>query len=68
MQVGDVILEYDGVRVDNDSHLINLVSLTEVGREVPLLVLRDGKTLKLQDQDGQSTASDSGPHQSARRP
>ncbi|HEV3136835.1 MAG TPA: trypsin-like peptidase domain-containing protein [Pirellulales bacterium] len=43
LQKGDVILEYGGVRIDNDSHLINLVSLTEVGREIPLLVFRDQK-------------------------
>ena len=36
LQKGDVIVQYGGVYVDNDSHLINLVSLTEVGREVPL--------------------------------
>ncbi len=47
LQKGDVILEYGGVRVDNDSHLINLVSLTEVGAEVPLVVFRDQKSFKL---------------------
>jgi serine protease Do len=44
---GDVVLQYDGVRVDNDSHLISLVSLTEVGKEVPLVVFRDRKTLTI---------------------
>jgi serine protease Do len=44
---GDVILEYDGVHVDNDSHLINLVNLTDVGREVPLVVFRNGRTAKI---------------------
>jgi serine protease Do len=44
---GDVILDFGGVRVDNDSHLINLVNLTEVGREVPLVVFRDQKALKV---------------------
>jgi serine protease Do len=47
LQKGDVILEYGGVRIDNDSHLINLVSLTEVGREVPLLVFRDQQVIKV---------------------
>ena len=37
-------------RVENDSHLINLVSLTEVGNEVPLVVFRDRKL----HTDGQS--------------
>ena len=44
---GDVILDFGGVRVDNDSHLINLVKLTEVGREVPLVIFRDQKSLKV---------------------
>jgi serine protease Do len=47
LQPGDVILEYGGVRIDNDSHLINLVNLTEVGREVPLLIYRDQKPMKI---------------------
>jgi serine protease Do len=47
LQAGDVILEYNGVRVDNDSHLINLVNLTEVGREVPIVVYRNGRTQKM---------------------
>lgn len=47
LQPGDVILDYGGVRVDNDSHLINLVNLTEVGREVPLVVFREQKALKM---------------------
>ncbi|MBI3838929.1 MAG: trypsin-like peptidase domain-containing protein [Planctomycetia bacterium] len=47
LQRGDVILEYGGVRIDNDSHLINLVSLTEVGREIPLSILRDQKLMNV---------------------
>jgi len=56
MQIGDVILEYSGVRVDNDSHLINLVSLTEVGKEVPVVVFRDRKIMTLQVRVGTSPA------------
>jgi serine protease Do len=47
LQVGDVILEFNGVRVEQESHLINLVQLTEVGRKVEILVLRGGKPVKL---------------------
>jgi serine protease Do len=47
LQKGDVILEYGGVRVDNDSHLIYLVSLTEIGREVPLTIFRDQKIMNV---------------------
>ena len=35
------------MRIDNDSHLINLVSLTEVGREIPLLIFRDQKLMNV---------------------
>jgi serine protease Do len=47
LQKGDVIVQYGGAYVDNDSHLINLVHLTEVGREVPLSVFRDGQFIKV---------------------
>ena len=47
LQVGDVILQIDGVRVEDDGHLVNLVSLIPVGKQVPLLIFRDGKTLNL---------------------
>jgi serine protease Do len=40
--VGDVILEFDGTRVEDDMHLINLVSLTPVGKEVEVRLLRAG--------------------------
>ncbi len=47
LQGGDVVLNYDGVRIDNDSHLINLVNLTEVGRNVPVVIFRGGKLIEL---------------------
>jgi serine protease Do len=47
LRVNDVILEFNGVRIEQDKHLISLVKLTEVGRRVPLTVLRDGKVVRL---------------------
>ena len=47
LQAGDVVLTFDGVRVENDSHLIYLVSLTNIGEEVPLTVFRNGQMLKI---------------------
>jgi serine protease Do len=44
---GDIVLKFDGVEVDNDQHLRNLVSLTEVGRSVPVTISRGGETLDL---------------------
>ncbi len=63
LQVGDVIVEYNGVRIDNDSHLINLVNLTEVGRDVPVVVFRSGKIFELLVKTGseQSNAAAIGP-------
>jgi serine protease Do len=45
--VGDVILEYDGMRIEDDMHLINLVSLTPVQKEVDVRLLRDGRPVNL---------------------
>lgn len=41
LQVGDVIVKFDGMNVENDQHLINLVKRTEVGRTIDLLIFRD---------------------------
>ncbi len=42
---GDVILEFNGKLVENDTHLVNLVNLTEIGKEVSLLVWRQRQTI-----------------------
>ncbi len=47
IQIGDIILSFDGVRIEDDDHLVNQVKLTPVDKEVSLVVLRDGKTLEL---------------------
>ncbi|HEX4414581.1 MAG TPA: trypsin-like peptidase domain-containing protein [Lacipirellulaceae bacterium] len=47
LQVDDVILEYNGVRIDQDIHLISLVKLTEIGRRVPITVFRNGKVISV---------------------
>ena len=43
IRVGDVILEFNHIPVDDDAHLVNLVSLTKVGTRVPVLVWREQK-------------------------
>jgi serine protease Do len=43
LKVGDVIMKVDGLRVEDDDHLVNLISLKPVGKEVELLVYRSGK-------------------------
>jgi serine protease Do len=47
LRVNDVILEFNGVRIEQDKHLISLVKLSEVGRRVPMTVLREGKVVRL---------------------
>jgi serine protease Do len=47
VQAGDVILEFNHTPVEDDAHLVNLVSVTEVGRKAPLLVYRDRKLVTL---------------------
>lgn len=42
LQVGDVILEFNNRRVQNDSHLVTRVSLTTIGEKVPLRIFRRG--------------------------
>jgi len=43
LKVGDVILEYNGSQVDNDSQLVTQVSLTKVNHKVPVKVFRAGR-------------------------
>jgi serine protease Do len=45
LQKGDVILEFNSLPVEDDAHLMNLVSLTEVGKRVPLLIFRNRKPI-----------------------
>ncbi|MEN6406405.1 MAG: trypsin-like peptidase domain-containing protein [Thermoguttaceae bacterium] len=47
LQVGDVILEFNHTPVEDDAHLVNLVSLTPVGKTVPLLIFRDRKPITI---------------------
>ena len=46
LQVDDVILEFDGVQILNDNHLINLVSLIDIGREVTVRVFRNSEIIE----------------------
>lgn len=44
LQVGDVVLRFNGVEIDDDNHLVNVISLTKIGSEVPVIVFRQGKS------------------------
>jgi len=53
LQVGDVILQYNNRRVNNDSHLVTSVSLTSIGEDIPVRIFRRGQyqTLFVKIQD-----------------
>ncbi len=40
---GDVILEFNGVGVENDDHLVTRVGLTPLGQQVPVIISRAGQ-------------------------
>ena len=47
LQENDVVLEFDGKRVEDDEHLIKIVGFTDVDKEVDMLILRQGKSMHL---------------------
>ncbi len=42
-QVGDVIMEFDRTKIEDDSHLMHVVGLTSVGKEVSVLLYRQSR-------------------------
>ena len=44
----DVVLSFDGIEVIDENHLINLVSLTKIGRKVSLVVLRNAQRMTVE--------------------
>jgi serine protease Do len=70
LRVNDVIVEFDGIRIESDAHLIKTVGLTPVGSTVPIVYYRDGQRLKSDallepnpssDQESANGRSDHGP-------
>lgn len=47
IHLGDVILQFDGQRIEDDGHLVNLVSNTPIEKEVSLTIFREGRSLGL---------------------
>ena len=47
MQAGDVVLVYDGETIEDTRELVRVVAETEVGRDVEILVFRDGQEVAL---------------------
>ena len=48
IQVNDLILDFNGMAIKDENHLIHLVSLTELNRPVRVVVLRNKQELTLQ--------------------
>ncbi len=44
IKAGDVITAFDGTPVDDTRHLVRRVADTEIGKAVPIVVLREGKS------------------------
>lgn len=63
MQIQDVIIEFDGKKITDPSHLKNVVSSTPPGKRSKLLIVRDGNrktiniTLEELEQDAQTFAT-----------
>lgn len=51
----DVILEFDGHRIEDDEHLIKVVAFTQTSKEVTVVVFRQGKTTQLKLKVGDRT-------------
>lgn len=47
LRYGDVILEFDGTVVENDEHLVQLVGLTNMGRPIEVVIIRESKQLRV---------------------
>ena len=47
METNDLILQFNGVDIQDDAHLVNVVSSTPTGSTVSVMVMRDHKTMTL---------------------
>ena len=47
LRYGDVILEFDGLQVENDEHLVQLVGLTAMDKPVEVIIIRDGRQVRV---------------------
>ena len=47
LRLDDLIINYDGEIVEDDDHLVNLVSLTPINQSVPIEIVRQGRRVRL---------------------
>jgi len=57
LKINDIVLEYNGAQIDEDTHLISLIKLTQAGSRVPVTILRDGKMMNLEVEIGDAPAN-----------
>ena len=48
LRLNDVVLSFNDIEITDENHLINLVSLSEVGTQARIVVVRDGQRKALQ--------------------
>ena len=58
LKFDDVVVTYDGIEVQDENHLINLVSLTDVDRKVKVVIYRDAKYMTIEVSVGDRTELD----------
>jgi serine protease Do len=46
LRVDDVILEFNGIQVENEAHLRGLIKLTEVGKPADVLIFREKRAMR----------------------
>jgi serine protease Do len=47
LRIGDVILLFDGIEVEDDTHIVHLVALTEIDKPIKITINRDGNNIDL---------------------
>ncbi len=47
LKAEDIVLTFNGIRVEDDAHLVSLVGLTPIGAEVPMVVYRGNQMTTL---------------------
>jgi serine protease Do len=47
LRIGDVILSFGGIEVEDDTHIVHLVALAEIDKPVKITINREGNTMEL---------------------
>jgi serine protease Do len=56
LQANDVILHFNGTRIEDDNHLVNIVSLTPVNQEVDVVLVREKQQVTIKVRVGDRSA------------